>query len=427
MKSNKFKILLSLGALLFVAALIWFAGVKKTQITGSMKYLKIDEIEDKKGLGYSGQRKVAVFDSNNVFVTYRKKFKGESQIFVAKITKENRQDLISGTDKPIAVVDGGADQRVPSILIDSKKVVHVVWYGSDSDKEINNRQIKYSFSKDAGKTWSDWRNISVVEGYNEEEYWQEHPYIFEYSKNILFIAWEGKDKLNSKQQIKISKSLDGGATWSTWKNVRETPDYTQSRPTIVRDKQNRMHLFAYSSNKNDGDKQQIVHAWSDDAGGSWSEWDVVSDPDYDSRHVSATVDPSGKIALVWRAQNSLQHSQIMYRSSFNGHWSEIQPVYLSQNFQFFPSIGADNDGSMYAVWMESEDESKLPTEDPSSGVIYSAQIVSDKIKKPELVSEGSDNLYPNMPELFGKGRPFILYESKTFSSDKFSLRLIINK
>ncbi|EKE19991.1 MAG: hypothetical protein ACD_8C00068G0009 [uncultured bacterium] len=396
--------------------------------------LKVDEIEDIKGLGYSGQRKVVLNNKGDIFIAYRKKYQGKSEIFVAKVFREKKDWKISGTAKPISTVGKGADQRVPSIAVDEKNNLHVVWYGAESEskEETNNRQIKYSQSIDDGKSWSEWKNIALVGGYEGEDYWQEHPYILTKSENELFVAWEGKDENNKKQQIKFSKSFDGGKSWSQWRNVRETLENTQSRPTMVREKPGRsgngkLHLLAYSSFGNDDNKQQLVHAWSDDNGNSWSQWEMISDSSLDSRHLSAVIDRDEKIHVVWRSLNSKGKSQIMHRFLKEGQLSEAKIVADSEKYQFFPNVSADARGNVFVTWMESETSSKLPNEDPTDGKIFLSKYDGEKFSKPVQISQSETNLYPNLPERVKNGIPPLLYESQSTSSDSFVLMLNVRK
>lgn len=396
----------------------WNQAIKKTR----QVEIKIDEIEDARGLGYAGQRKIAIDKNGDAFVAYRKKYNGKSEIFVAKVSNDKNNWKISGIEKPISAVDRDADQRVPSIAIDNKNTIHVIWYGSDLINQSNNRQIKYSRSEDGGASWIKWKNISIVEGYDsEDDYWQEHPYILAGAGGELFAAWEGKDNENKRQQIKFSKSTDGGETWSNWKNIKITPNNTQSRPTIVQDEAGRLHLFAYSSFGNKNDKQQIVYSWSDDKGENWKDWEQLSDPILDSRHITAATDLEGRIYLAWRSQNSLAASAIVQRSLQNDSWSEIKKVAFSERYQFFPSIGVGKAGKINITWMESEKNSSLPTENPSEGRVYRAVLNSGKFSQPIEISNGSKNLYPHIPEIFKTDMMPAVYESGAPSSKKFEL------
>src|SRR5439155_21717346 len=106
---------------------------------------QVDQISDPKGLGYSGQRKMAIDSAGNTYIAYRKPAPAltESEIYVA-VSKDNGKTWTDLGGGPVAIVNApplvsgttqgggtGMDQRVPSIAIDSKNHIHVVWYGRD--------------------------------------------------------------------------------------------------------------------------------------------------------------------------------------------------------------------------------------------------------------------------------------------------------
>jgi len=420
MKLNEKMIFFGAAALVIFSAAI-FIYTRQNRRAKEAVNVKIDTIEDVKGLGYSGQRKIATDSHGNFFMAYRKKYQGKSEIFVAKAAYTDGQWKISGTSRPISQVASGVDQRVPSIAVDPKNNLHAVWYGSDMEKEPNNRQVKYSRSSDGGKNWTRWKNISFVAGYDShEDYWQEHPHILSATDGKLFAVWEGKDQDNRTQQIKFSRSSDGGATWSQWINVQASQGNTQSRPTLVEDQAGGLHLFMYTSEGSEGGRQQIQYLRSDNAGNSWSERLAISDPGSDSRHVSAAADAQGTIHAAWRAQNSSGYSRIVYRSWKNGSWSEIRSVAPREQYQFFPSLGVDRNGKINIAWMESDQPSDLPTEDPQDGKVYLSRLISGAFSTPREISSQKSGLYPHIQEKFGEDEIPIIYESG-IASDRFEL------
>ena len=362
----------------------------------------VDTTEDVKGLGYPGQRKLAEDGKGNIFITYRKKHQGYNQIFVARAHFESGRWNISGTEEPISSVGEKVDQRVPSIAIDQSGVIHVVWYGAESKKEQSNRQIKYSNSRDGGASWSKWKNISYVDGYDgKEDYWQEHPLILAGKKNTLYVVWEGKDKENDKQQIKISKSSDGGASWSKWKNISISEGRTQSRPVILEDSQGALHVLMYSSVG--GEEQQIQYSHYSDVGKTWSEWQSVSNSLMDSRHLSAAIDSNDSIHVAWREALSNEEgpTQIIYSSlGTSGTWSNPQVVAPSGSFQFFPGIAINKDGLPLIAWMETQNKSDFPREDPETGEVRFAQMDPKDPNKFIVRDRQENGLYPNLPDTF---------------------------
>ena len=308
------------------------------------------QTDDEKGLGYTGQNKIAIDSKGNTYITYRQKQNGKYEIFVAKFDKNNEAIF----NKQITEIKSA--QRVSSIAIDYRDTIHIVWYGIDSIEELLGRQIKYSHSSDGGETFSKPLNIGPVEGYKSEDYWQEHPQISTY-KNNLFIVWEGKDTNNENQQIKFASSANSGKTWSTWRNIYPTAGNAQSRPSIVVDSTQNLHLFFYS---NFGEESpQIKYSSSDNAGKTWTNPVKISnnsnESKNDSRHVSAAY-LKDKIIAVWREgpkDNDQGPSQIYYSilDITKGKWTEAQKVAKSSNYQFFPAI-TTNGATAVIAFME---------------------------------------------------------------------------
>lgn len=375
--------------------------------------MTVDKIEDARGLGYSGQRKISLDKNGNILVAYRKKYKGKSEIFLSKTVLQKNGTRVSQVDSPALAVGSGVDQRVPSIALDSKSVSHMVWYGSDTNAQPNNRQIKYANSQDSGASWSPWRNISYVSGYSpKEDHWQEHPSLLVGKANILYVVWEGKDEKNKLQQIKFTRSDNGGNTWIPWKNVLKTEGFTQSRPTLVEDGEGKLHLFMYSSSGNKEANQQVQYSFSSDKGEHWSAWKALSDPSSDARHISAAANQQGKINLVWRGGENSIPSKIMFsQMDLSGSWSQPIAVFPSFSYQFFPSVGVLPDGSPIVVWMEVGDASGFPREDPKGGQIMASLFRDGKFGKNVVVSGPAGGLYPNLPSLFSDSKKiFVTYE-----------------
>ncbi len=360
----------------------------------STESIEVDKTQDSKALGYSGQRKIVKDKSNNFHIAYRKKFNEAYEVFVAKLSGDDGR-MVSGTEKPIALM--GVTQRVPSIAIDSQDHLHVVWYGPDSKKQKNNRQIKYSRSVDGGESWSEQANISFVSGYDSQEYWQEHPFIFVGNDDELYIVWEGKDINNKHQQVKFIKSLDYGETWSQWINIYLTSGNTQSRPIVLQGNNGRLHVLMYSSINQT--VQQIRYVFSDDDGDSWSNLENISNSVFDARHISAAIDQTGKLHVAWRAPREIScPAQIHYCALSDNGWSDHVIISPSDNFQFFPSITTDKNNIPYIVWMESEKKYNFPKERPESGKIYFSYLMANKFSEAKLVSLGDYNFYPNFPD-----------------------------
>ncbi len=344
----------------------------------------VNTVEDPKAMGYPDARKIVRDSSGSLYLAYRKKLGSAYQVYVSKSTNGGASWTTSNGGNSVSAIAGACNQRVPSIAVDSLDVLHVVWYGLDSncaDSASNERQIKYSRSTDGGASWSAAQNIATVSGYNatyvyngtvyDQTYWQEHPVIYIDAADKIYVVWEGRDAAHERiGQVKLIKSTNGGASWSSWINVKETTS-SQSRPTLVVDSNGKIFVFSYS--KLPGTSQiNIVYATSMDGGATFSAWAAVSATNsYDQRHISAAIDTGNKIHLVWRQRDAASplKTVIKYSKYTSPSWST--PVTVSAasgKNQFFPSI-ANAYGSQFIVCTETADDSGFPSEEPTTGKI----------------------------------------------------------
>lgn len=332
----------------------------------------VDTSPDRRSLGYTGQRKLLVDKEGSVSIAYRKRWGDDYQIFLSELQHMDNGYVLSTPSQPLSVRTIGITQRVPAIALDEKGSTHIVWYGSDKEEFPNRRQILHSQTKNSKNFWEENDMVSYVEGYSSDnEYWQEHPSITLGNFDDLFVVWEGKDKDHDKQQVKFSRSLDGGGDWSEWKNIHPSTNFTFSRPTLVYTSDGTLHLFAYSSEGVRNGTTQIQYSYSQNLGGSWSDWKVVSKGDFDARHISATA-VNDRPIISYRTQLEEDGpTQIVAQQVHFNDVSDPQPIFASENYQFFPSITAVEGTEQFCVtWIEENTASGFPNEDVTDGDIY---------------------------------------------------------
>lgn len=266
----------------------------------------IDYTQNIKAMGYTDSRKVVRDSHGHLYVAYRKKYKLQTttayHIFVAKSVDNGKHWRVLNGERPIEAVND-TNQRVPAIAIDQQDGLHLVWYGPDPASQATENQIKYTRSLDYGETWSAWQNIGFVTGYQGQALWQEHPTLFVDPANVLYVVWEGRDdRYANVGQIKFTKSSDGGSSWLPWINIAPSSN-SRSRPSLVTTQdeagKTQLHVVAYGSQNG---LQQILYASSVDGGLKWSRWQPIAASVQDQRHVSAAVDAAGIIHAVWRQQ-----------------------------------------------------------------------------------------------------------------------------
>lgn len=412
MLKSRIKLFLIAAAVVLVAV----CGIQKAFAAAST----FGTSEDDKTLGYPDGRKIARDKNGNLYAAFRKKYNSYYQIFVSKSTDGGATWTVPNA--PISNVAGGYSQRVPAIAIDSKGTLHVVWYGQDTNYSGDNeRQIKYSDSKDGGASWSAWRDITPVSGYSGSDLWQEHPVINIDGADNLYVVWEGHDAKHDSPQTKFIKSTDGGNVWTNWKNVAALST-NQSRPTVVVNSAGKIFVIAYGYWAATG-KQNIIFSTSTDGGTTFSNWNAVSAAACDQRQPSAAIDSGDKIHLAWR-QSESGKTVVKYSKFTSPGWSAATAVAATSGYyQFFPSI-ANANGAQYIVWTETTDASGYPSENPTSGRIVYAKRLKDSTKwtKTDVTSVGNYTWGSLRwsPSNLGGGTIDIVYSSG--ASSPFSLK-----
>lgn len=411
-----------------VRALLFTSGTDSISNSDALisNEIVIDKSEDVRTLGYSGQRKIAEDESGRAYVAYRKGHKGKYQIFTSLLDKRDDNYYLERVLEPISIGQDNIIQRVPSVALDKKGTVHVVWYGSVDESHDENRQIQYARSAGSANTWRPARVISFVPGFTSKfDYWQEHPDIFAGSGNSLFAVWEGKDESHPTQQAKFSKSLDGGDTWSDWINIKSSGSYSQSRPTIVEDGSGRLHVVLYSSYKTLSKTQQLQYTYSDDMGQTWSDLQIISKDDFDARHASVSIS-NDTVHVAYRSmQRDGDPTRIFYVNGNGDNWSESVVVSSTEStsYHFFPSITVSGDNNVCIAWNQTKEESSYPSESPESGDIYMSCGYDAVFGNPLKITTNGSNVYANLPMHITSLRriPIVYYDN---DDNKILMRIL---
>ncbi len=396
---QKLLVWLGLGGI-FLAVAIYASVYFQSQSGDQVLILaNIDEAQDIRTTGYPDSRKISLDSQGNIFVAYRKSYRmvetTQQHIFVSHSTDGGKSWRVLNDNKPVENV-GDYNQRVPSILVDDQNVIHVVWYGNDAQNDgENERQIKYVRSIDGGVTWSDWRNLAEVTGYEDDDLWQEHPTIYAFGET-LYVVWQGRDAEYRNSQSRFVRSADGGITWSYWANISPDPTTNFSRPALAITSDGVLYALAYS---NVAGWQQLVWSRSRDDGVTWTAWDTVAADEIDQRHFSLAVDEMDNLHVVWRegAASGENGSRIVYAVYDGRSWTPAEPIApLSSVYQFFPSAAFDDKGNLFVAWMETAVPSGFPSEKPENGnVFYAVKSAAGWSASQQFTSSGQA-LYPSL-------------------------------
>jgi hypothetical protein len=135
--------------------------------------------------------------------------------------------------------------------------IYVTYTASDLKKPIN-YDVKFTKSVDGGKTWSTPRTIQGSRAFEARQF-------VAADQTGIYVVYQGS--LYGNWDIWSSRSLDDGNTWSSPVEIDRT-EWSESTPAMAVD--NGTLYAVYNSYR---DKFENVRAWfsrSDDGGGIWS-------------------------------------------------------------------------------------------------------------------------------------------------------------
>jgi hypothetical protein len=115
-------------------------------------------------------------------------------------------------------------QSNPCAVVDNIGVIHVVWHGTDSSiPSFNN--IRYSKSADGGATWSAATKLTNVSSV------QMYPSITVDKDNKLYVLWAGTDSAVSGSYTNIRKVVYDGSAWGSISTLTNNTTANANHPS----------------------------------------------------------------------------------------------------------------------------------------------------------------------------------------------------
>ncbi len=369
--------------LIFFLFLIVFAGSARTdQVTTGV---------DLTATQYNNGQKIGRDSIGNIYFVYQKSDGAYYQIYVSK--SSDNGTTWSGTGQNGAINPSSSHQRYPSMAIDSRDHVHVVWEENGKimyseydgtfwgqvaavqnnptgtqqapalaidknnvlhtvwyETEASTSQIKYSM----GPVWS--TPVTVHQGLGA--YNQEYPSLAVDNDNNIHVVWSGYDASNNFQpQIKYS-SKSPTANWdeSTWVNISTNPVQTcsQENPAIAIGKNNEVYVVWHGTDTSNATTQIKFNKFD---GSTWNTWENVQVINgYEQRYPCLAVDVNNNLHLFWYGDDSASagNTQIKY-SRYNGSsWTQWKNIAPSSTQQQYPTVRSStffiNEGSLDWGW-----------------------------------------------------------------------------
>lgn len=218
------------------------------------------------------------------------------------------KDVLSGWTFTGGVYIGASEEtESTSLAVDSAGVIHLAWNAKTSTYP-NSFNIRYSRSTDGGTTWAsptqvttknttgdDYRNPSIVillngypvifddqkQGsfyYITSQRWDGFSWIIDGaspqggtsnlqsspssvvdSNGVIHVVWHGADSTDSSvNNLRYSKSTDGGATWTAVTKLTSGNTYNQQAPSIIVDKNNKIRVLFQGRGSGSYDQIRLI-------------------------------------------------------------------------------------------------------------------------------------------------------------------------
>ena len=235
----------------------------------------------------------------------------------------------------------------------------VFWYANLAfDRTDFANSVAVSRSTDSGRTWSTHFVVrtSAIQGtslFNDKEWIGADP--SDPTGNTAYVTWTQFQAFSSA--IVISKTTDGGVTWSAPELV--SAQFTDDQGSTVLVDSNGRVFVSFETYDGSSGRDFAVVAVSTDGGASFSSKEVASIQDIPSPLPGATFrdDSFPALALdgstlhmVWSNWNG-SNADVLYMRSTDGAatWSSPATIGGGSGDQFFPWIAARG-GKVFATW-----------------------------------------------------------------------------
>ncbi|MGH9914214.1 MAG: sialidase family protein, partial [Pyrinomonadaceae bacterium] len=255
------------------------------------------------------------------------------------------------------------------------------------------------------------------------------------SSGNLYAAY--RKKFNSRHQIFVSKSTNGGSSWFVTNGA--TPisvvdgDFDQRVPSIAIDSNNTLHVVWYGRDHNFAgtDERQIKYSRSFDGGNSWTAWQNIATVDgYNGEslwqeHPVVYFDRGNTIYVVWEGRDRDHDSQQakFIKSTDGGNswtdWKNIGDTPTGNN-QSRPTIVVDANGKIFVIcygfWTNSK-QNILYSTSTNGGASFSAwnavNATNDDQRHPSAAIDSGDKIHLVWREENSVGKTEIRYSKYT--------------
>ena len=224
----------------------------------------------------------------------------------------------------------------PQVAVDAAGNIYAVW----EDDTANNSNILFSRSTDGGATFSSPRNLSNSAG------WSFGPRLLVDSQGGVNVVWV--DPTPGNQDIFFTRSADGGLTFTTPQNLSNDPA-DSGNPQMAADSSGNISVVW----ENDDVTNGVLFTHSTDWGATFSTPVNLATNPSGSFGPQIAVGADGSINVAWEDDFNFQSDISFSRSTDKGAtFSTPKNVSSNAGNSFLAQIAVDTTGNIYVAWMD---------------------------------------------------------------------------
>jgi hypothetical protein len=233
----------------------------------------------------------------------------------------------------------------PAIAVDRKGQLHLAL---EERKDVNLTDIFYAKSTDRGQSWTSATDISNPGRSSIAD-------IVVDTKDVIDVAWGYTTSTGEHAGIYLSRSLDGGNSWTKPVNISKTSGICYE-PDVAVGPDNSIHV-AYTD-ISEGEKHgQIYYCFSTDSGATWSKAINLSNSSGAAGEAAITVGADGTVYVAWsETPAGGDHPDIYLSRNTSGLWTKPIDMSNSSYATSHPDIACGVKGKVHLCWAERSGE-----------------------------------------------------------------------
>ncbi|MEW6070832.1 MAG: sialidase family protein, partial [Candidatus Thermoplasmatota archaeon] len=255
-----------------------------------------------------------------------------------RATQIEEDPLVPGWSEDIRISNASGDSIHPSIAVDSKGCIHVVW----QDSRTGDWKIYYARSRDKGEHWEE-KVVADLQGSDNT------PSIIVDQNNVIHMVWSGATLEEPYTEVYYKNSTDEGNTWS--KDVRLTYAPDDSHVPKIVAYGNTLHVVW--SDKRSGDFE--IYYKRSDGGNNWTADVRLTNAVGMSQVPTVSVASPSQVVVTWTDQRD-GNREIYYKKSVDSGetWTNDTRLTYTKNESRESSVVIDSYNNIHIVWYEGE-------------------------------------------------------------------------